>query len=105
MFTSTLGSDMPNSKGERKNTRNKLSNDPRDRGQSPPSGAVREFEEGARVHLAIDPSVPEGRPHPRFHGRTGRVAGRQGRGVVVAFSDGDAEKTVVVRPDHLQPQE
>lgn len=96
---------MPNSQGERKDTRNKLSNAARERGQSPPSGAVRSFEPGDSVHVAIDPSVPAGRPHPRFHGRTGRVDGMQGRGVVVAIADGDAEKSVVVRPQHLEPQD
>ncbi|MFP4633068.1 MAG: 50S ribosomal protein L21e [Halobacteriales archaeon] len=96
---------MPNSKGQNKNTRNKLSNPARGQGTSPPSAAVREFDEGDVVHLRIDPSVPEGRPHPRFHGLTGTVEGRQGRAYVVEIHDGDSNKSVVVRPHHLVPEE
>lgn len=96
---------MPNSKGERKNTRDKLSNRVRDRGTSPPSGAVQEFGEGEKVHVSIDPSVPEGRPHPRFHGKTGEVVGKQGRAFEVEVDDGRATKTLFVRPQHLAEQE
>jgi len=95
---------MPNSKGERKDTRDKLSNSVRDRGASPPSGAVQEFEEGAKVHVKIDPSVPEGRPHPKFQGRTGKVVGEQGRAFEVEVDDGDSTKTLFVRPQHLAEQ-
>lgn len=95
---------MPNSKGERKNTRDKLSNSVRERGASPPSGAVQEFEEGEKVHLNIDPSVPEGRPHPRFQGKTGKVVGEQGRAFEVVVDDGDSTKTLFVRPQHLAEQ-
>ncbi|MDY6776112.1 MAG: 50S ribosomal protein L21e [Halobacteria archaeon] len=95
---------MPNSKGPQKKTRNKLRNDPRDRGQSPPSRAVQEFDEGQNVHVAIDPSVPEGRPNPRFHGETGVVVGEQGTAFEVEIHDGDKKKTLFVKPQHLKPQ-
>jgi len=96
---------MPNSKGERKNTRDKLSNSVRERGASPPSGAVQEFDEGDKVHVSIDPSVPEGRPNPRFQGRTGEVVGEQGRAFEVEVGDGDSTKTLFVRSQHLKAQE
>jgi large subunit ribosomal protein L21e len=95
---------MPNSKGNRADTRDKLSNSARDRGASPPSGAVQEFDEGDKVHIKIDPSVPEGRPDPKFQGRTGTVEGEQGRAFEVEINDGDARKTVFVRPQHLVEQ-
>lgn len=96
---------MPNSKGERKKTRGKLSNSVRERGASPPSGAVQEFEEGEKVHVTIDPSVPEGRPHPKFQGKTGKVVGEQGRAFEVEVNDGDSTKTLFVRSQHLAKQE
>lgn len=96
---------MPNSHGPRQGTRNKLKNDPRDRGTSPPQRAVQEFEDGDRVHLSIDPSVPDGRYHPRFDGRTGVVEGQQGEAYKVSVTDGGSEKTVIARPAHLRPQE
>lgn len=96
---------MPNSSGPRRGTRHKLQNDPRDRGTSPPQPAVASFEEGERVHLSIDPSVPDGRYHPRFDGRTGVVEGTQGEAYRVRITDGGAEKTVIALPPHLSSQE
>jgi len=96
---------MPNSHGPRKGTRNKLKNDPRDRGTSPPQRAVQEFDVGESVHLSMDPSVPDGRYHPRFDGRTGVVEGRQGTAYKVTITDGGTEKTVIAKPAHLRRQE
>jgi len=96
---------MPNSDGPRKKTRNKLSNDPRDRGSSPPQRAIQDFETGQKVHLKIDPSVPDGRFHPRFDGRTGEVEGEQGSCFKVAINDGGKDKTLIVAPQHLRAQQ
>jgi large subunit ribosomal protein L21e len=96
---------MPNSKGPLKKTRNKLSNDPRDRGTSPPQRAIEDFDEGERVHLRLDPSVPNGRFHPRFNGHTGEVLGRQGRAYRVRINDGGKDKTLIAIPAHLRRQE
>ncbi|MCL9813774.1 50S ribosomal protein L21e [Natranaeroarchaeum aerophilus] len=96
---------MPNSKGPRQGTRNKLSNSPRDRGASPPQRSIQEFDEGQKVHLAIDPSTPKGRFHPRFNGHTGTVVGKQGRSFQVEISDKGKSKTLLANPAHLSAQE
>lgn len=98
---------MPNSKGPLQGSRDKLSNNPRDRGMSPPQRAVERFEEGEKVHLRIDPSTPDGRFQPRFNGHTGEVIGEQGRAFKVRITDGGTEKTIITVPAHLtrQPQE
>ena len=96
---------MPNSNGPQSNTRNKLRNEPRERGTSPPQRAVEEYEVGEKVHLSIDPSVPDGRYHPRFDGRTGEVTGQQGTAYTVAITDGGTEKTLIVKAAHLRRQE
>ncbi len=96
---------MPNSNGPRQGTRNKLRNGARDRGTSPPQRAVQAFEDGESVHLKIDPSVPGGRHHPRFDGHTGTVVGQQGEAYKIAITDGETEKTLIVKPAHLTPQE
>ncbi|MFB6104447.1 MAG: 50S ribosomal protein L21e [Halobacteriaceae archaeon] len=96
---------MPNSHGSRSGTREKLSNDPRDRGTSPPQRAVQSFDIGQKVHLAIDPSVPDGRYHPRFDGRTGEVVGMQGDAYQVEIVDGSTEKTLIAAAAHLRPQQ
>jgi large subunit ribosomal protein L21e len=96
---------MPNSHGPRKKTRNKLKNKPRERGTSPPQGAIEEFDEGQKVHLKIDPSVSKGRFHPRFDGQTGEVQGRQGRAFKVQITDGGKEKTIITTAAHLREQQ
>lgn len=95
---------MPNSKGPRNSTRNKLSNDPRERGTSPPQRAVQSFSEGQRVHLRLDPSVQDGRFHPRFNGQTGEIVGQQGAAYKVRITDGGKEKTIIAKPAHLRAQ-
>jgi large subunit ribosomal protein L21e len=96
---------MPNSNGPLQGSRGKLSNKPRERGTSPPQRAVEQFENGEKVHLAIDPSVIEGRFHPRFNGHTGEVVGTQGRAFKVRINDGGKEKTLIVRAAHMTRQE
>jgi large subunit ribosomal protein L21e len=95
---------MPNSHGPQKGTRHKLQNDARERGTSPPQQAVERFEAGDDVHLALDPSVQEGRFHPRFNGLTGTVIDKQGQAYKVEVTDGDVEKTVIAKPAHLELQ-
>lgn len=96
---------MPSSNGPREGTRNKLRNDPRQRGTSPPQQQVEQFENGEKVHLKLDPSVPKGQFHPRFNGRTGTVVGQQGRAFKVEIEDGDVTKTIVAVPAHLRRQQ
>lgn len=96
---------MPNSNGPRSGTRTKLRNDPRERGTSPPQRAVAEFDIGETVHLTLDPSVPNGRFHPRFDGRTGEITGEQGDAYKVAVTDGESTKTVIATPAHIRPQQ
>lgn len=96
---------MPSSNGPRKGTRNKLSNDPRDRGTSPPQRAVQEFDDGEKVHLKLDPSVNDGRYHARFDGMTGEVVGKQGAAYKVEINDGGKNKTLIVKPAHLRAQQ
>jgi len=96
---------MPSSNGPLEGTRDKLKNKPRDRGTSPPQRAVEEFDAGEKVHLKIDPSVPNGRFHPRFDGQTGTVEGKQGDAYKVDIVDGGKEKTIIVTAAHLRRQE
>ncbi|RQG93419.1 50S ribosomal protein L21e [Natrarchaeobius chitinivorans] len=96
---------MPNSNGPRQGTRKKLANAPRDRGSSPPQRAIQQYEAGEKVHLKIDPSVPKGRFHPRFDGRTGEVIGKQGNAFKVEITDGNKKKTLIVTAPHLRAQD
>lgn len=90
--------------GERKKTRYKYKKELRQRGMAPVTTVIQEFEEGQKVHIVVDSSVQKGMPNRRFHGRTGKIIGRQGRAWVLEVSDGRSTKTVVARPQHLKPQ-
>ncbi|WP_435066995.1 50S ribosomal protein L21e [Haloplanus sp. C73] len=96
---------MPSSNGPLKGTRGKLSNDPRERGASPPQRAIQEYDDGQKVHLTLDPSVSDGRFHPRFNGHTGTVVGMQGRAFKVEINDGGKDKTLIVGAAHLKAQQ
>ena len=91
------------SEGFRRKTRKKLSKHPRERGLYPITRALREYKEGEYVHIVIDPSVHKGMPHPRFHGRTGIVVGKQGRAFIVRVRDGGKYKHIIAYPQHLKP--
>jgi len=53
----------------------------------------------------LDGAQQKGMPHRRFQGKTGIIAGIQGRAYVISVSDGDMQKTVVARPEHLRSME
>jgi large subunit ribosomal protein L21e len=74
----------------------------RTRGLSPLSGVLVDYKVGQRVDIVINPSVHKGMPHRRYHGRTGVVAGIRGRGIVVDVKQGNAMKTLIIRPEHLR---
>ena len=96
---------MPSSNGPLNGTRKKLSNSPRDRGTSPPQRAIAEYDEGQKVHLKTDPSVSDGRFHPRFDGLTGTVVGKQGAAFKIDINDGGKDKTVIAKAAHLRAQD
>ncbi len=88
------------SKGMRRKTRKKLTK--QERGGEI-ADHLQAFEDGEQVRIAVNPSVHDGMPHPRFHGRIATVVGRQGRSYRVQVPDANAEKTLIVYPAHLQP--
>jgi len=63
------------------------------------------YDEGQKVHLRLDPSVQDGRFHPRFNGHTGEVVGRQGAAFKVRINDRGKEKTILATAAHLRAQE
>ena len=95
---------MPSSNGPREGTRHKLRNAPRERGTSPPQRSVEVYEPGEKVHLQLDPSVPDGTFHPRFNGHTGEVLGTQGSAFEIEIEDGGTTKTVIAAAAHLRRQ-
>lgn len=94
---------MPISHGYRRKTRALMSRSSRERGKSPISRLLYEYRPGDRVVISIDPSVHKGTPHHRYQGRVGVVVGKRGRAYEIEVTQGDAIKTIIVRPEHLKP--
>ncbi|MCM1986114.1 MULTISPECIES: 50S ribosomal protein L21e [Methanococcoides] len=95
---------MPTSNGERSCTRYKLKKTVRERGLSPISKAIQDFEDGQMVHIDIDPSVQKGMPNAKFQGKTGKVLGKRGRAYLLQVTDGNSKKEVISLSQHLKPQ-
>lgn len=92
---------MSKSRGKRSETRQKLRKNIRDRGKPPIKNITQDFSEGKKVSISINPSVPEGQPHPKFHGNVGKITGKQGRAYVIDIREGGKIKKVISRPEHL----
>jgi large subunit ribosomal protein L21e len=95
---------MAHHNGPRKKTRYKFKKELRQRGLPPVTSVIQKFEVGDKVHIVVNPSIQKGMPHRRFHGLTGTVIGRRGRAWMLTIHDGNAEKTVIARPQHLKAQ-
>lgn len=95
---------MAKTHGTRRKSRYKLKKTVREKGLSPISRAIQEFAQGDMVNIDLDPGIQNGMPHPKFHGRTGRVMGQRGRAYIVEVRDGGLMKEVIILPEHLTPQ-
>ena len=93
------------SKGIRKRIRNILSRKPRERGLSPLTRTLTSYEKGDMANIVLDPSLHGGMPHTRFHGKTGRVVGTQGRAYVLELRIGKKTKRVIAWREHLRKVE
>jgi large subunit ribosomal protein L21e len=66
------------------------------------SGFVKKLEIGDNVVLKGQPSVIKGMYFRRFHGRMGRITGKQGTCYFVQIQDGGQEKQLLVSAVHLR---
>ena len=71
---------------------------------NPTTNKLQKFEEGDLVHITINPSIQKGQPHPRFHGKTGKITDKKGKAYIVSLTDGNKAKELIIRPDHLKLQ-
>ncbi|MHA1226287.1 MAG: 50S ribosomal protein L21e [Candidatus Hodarchaeales archaeon] len=92
------------SKGTNFRTRRIFHKHPRKRGLPSLSRILTEYEVNSRVNIVIEPSVQKGRPHRRFHGKTGVVLEKRGHSYLIAVTDGKSQKKVIARPEHLKAQ-
>lgn len=73
----------------------------RTRGKLPLSKYFQELKEGDKVAVTRERSIPANFP-ARFQGRTGVVAGKRGRGIIVKIKDQEKEKKFLIEPIHLK---
>ena len=95
---------MQRSRGLKSRSRKKLTKGQRPGRTNPITNRLQKFEEGDLVHITINPSIQKGQPAPRFHGKTGKVIGQKGKAYIVTLKDGNKQKDLIVRPDHLKLQ-
>lgn len=88
--------------GFRRKTRDKLKKSPRTKGKISIRNYLQQFKVGDHVNLNAEPAVQTGMYHPRFHGRTAIVIGKQGKCYKVQIEDGSLQKTLIVHPVHLR---
>lgn len=96
---------MQRSRGSRSRSRNKMTKVPRPGRSNPITRKIQKFNNDDLVHIIIDPSVHRGQPHTRFHGKTAKVIGYKGNAYILSLNDGNKAKELIVRPEHLKPQE
>ena len=96
---------MRRSHGTRQGTRTIASRSKGERSRLFIRRILHPYETGDRVAIVIDGAQQRGMPHRRFQGRTGVISGKQGRAYVVEVKDGNMDKTVISRPEHLRPVE
>ena len=84
-------------KGVRAKTRSKF----KSKGRISPNKVVGEIKEGATVAIDINSREQGGMPFRRYQGKTGKVTGRQGSAYIVAVTEGNADRTLIVSPVHL----
>ncbi len=96
---------MRRSKGTRQGTRSILKRSKSDKGRLNICRIMHTYTPGDRVAIVLDGGQQRGMPHRRFQGRTGFIQEQQGKAYVVAVKDGNMQKTVIARPEHLRPLE
>jgi large subunit ribosomal protein L21e len=90
------------SKGSKFRTRSIFRKSPRSRGLPPPSRLLEAYAIGDKVDIVVEPAVQKGQPHRRFHGKTAVVAEQRGNCYVVTLKDGNKQKFLTIRPEHIR---
>ena len=93
---------MKRSRGFRSKSRYKLTKKIRKGAMNVITRAMQTCENGEKVAIVIDPSVHHGMPHPRYHGYTGEVVGKQGRAYIIKIRDKRKIKHLIAYPEHLR---
>lgn len=88
------------SKGPRRKTRKLLRR--RIREKPTITKFLKEFKVGTKVVIRPLVSSHKGMPFKRFIGKVGVVTDKRGRSYIITIRDGDKEKQIISRPEHLK---
>lgn len=91
------------SRGMRTKTRYKLKKDIRDRGIPSISRVLHPYEIGDTIAVKINSGVHRGMPHPKFQGKIGKISEQRGAAYVINIKDGNKEKQLIARKEHIIP--
>ena len=64
---------------------------------------LREYHEGDKALVIIDPRQHKGLPHRRYHGKVGVITNVGRRAITLSVKLGDKPKTLITRLDHIKP--
>jgi large subunit ribosomal protein L21e len=64
---------------------------------------LRQYNEGDKALVIIDPRQHKGLPHRRYHGKVGTVKNIGRRAVTLNVKLGSKTKTLITRLDHIKP--
>ena len=64
---------------------------------------LREYHEGDKALVSIDPRQHKGLPHRRYHGKVGTINKVERRSVTLDIKLGKKTKTLITRFDHIKP--
>jgi len=90
------------SHGPRARSGMKLMKSIREKGMPPVTHYLKQFEEGERVAIDIDPSEHKGMPYHRFQGLVGTVIGKQGDAYIIDLKVGSVHKKIISSPVHIK---
>ncbi len=63
---------------------------------------LQEFEIGNMVLIRPMPSSHKGMPFKRFTGKIGVITNKRGQSYIIKVMDGNKEKQVISRPEHIR---
>lgn len=86
----------------RRKTRSIFSKSIKEKGKLSLTKYLQEFKTGDKVVLKAEPSIQKGLYFPRFHGKQGTIAKKQGECYEVKIKDFTKEKMLIVHPVHLK---
>lgn len=87
--------------GNRRKTRYKMSKSISEKGKLPIRRFLQDFDSDEKVLLKAFPSYQGGLFCLRFHGKIGKIVGKQGDCYKVSIKDGNKAKECIVHPVHL----